>query len=103
MKTPEVIYLQICDGCYEDNRTVCENCNFDNQEATWCKDRINDSDAVYFSEEAVRNLLRDEYRQANNIVNMVSKHGVSVKGGGNLINVEKSVEDAIKKLKGGRK
>ena len=101
MKTPEVIYLQTCDGCYEDNRSVCENCNFEDQKTTWCKDRVNDTDTVYFSEEAVRNLLRDEYRQMNNLVNMASKQDVEIEG--DLINVEKSVESAIRKLKGGRK
>ena len=51
MNTPEVIYLQTCGDCAG---LDCATCNFDNLEVTWCKDKINDSDAAYFSEEHVR-------------------------------------------------
>lgn len=52
MKIPKLIYLQVCGEC-KDNE--CEKCNFDDlAEITWCKDRINDDDAVFFSEEHIR-------------------------------------------------
>lgn len=52
MNSPKVIYLQACAACQEND---CEKCNFDNiADITWCKYRINDDDAVYFSEEHIR-------------------------------------------------
>ena len=51
MKAPELIYLQVCGECKDND---CEKCNFDDlAEVTWCKDRINDNDVAYFSEEHV--------------------------------------------------
>ncbi len=94
METPKVIYLQTCGDCAG---LDCSTCNFDNlDEVTWCKDKINDSDAVYFSEEAVRSLLRDEYKQANNIIRFASRNEID----DDLIVVEQSVNSAIQKLKG---
>lgn len=94
METPKVIYLQTCGDCAG---LDCATCNFDNlDEVTWCKDKVNDSDAVYFSEEAVRSLLREEYKQANDIIRFASRD----KKGEDLIMVEQSVESAIKELKG---
>lgn len=94
METPKVIYLQTCGDCAG---LDCATCNFDNlDEVTWCKDKINDSDAVYFSEEAVRSLLRDEYKQANNIIRFASRNEID----DDLIVVEQSVNSAIQKLKG---
>ena len=96
MKTPEIIYLQTCGDCCGQN---CENCNFDTlDEVTWCKDKINDSDTAYFSEEAVRKLLRDEYASMNTLLRIATK-----KDDADVIEVEKSIETAIKKLKGGNK
>lgn len=52
MNKPKVIYLQVCGECQDND---CEKCNFDDlAEITWCKDRINDNDVAYFSEEHVR-------------------------------------------------
>ena len=96
METPKVIYLQTCGDCAG---LDCATCNFDNlDEVTWCKEKINDSDAVYFSEEAVRKLLFHEYEQANNLIDFASCAKKTLKGG--LIEVEKSVNQAIKFLKG---
>lgn len=56
MNTPEVIYLQTCGECHDND---CEKCNFDElAEVTWCKDRINDNDVAYFREESVKQYLR---------------------------------------------
>jgi hypothetical protein len=96
MKTPDTIYLQTCGDCCGQD---CENCNFDTlDEVTWCKDKINDSDTAYFSEEAVRKLLRDEYASMNTLLRIATK-----KDDADVIEVEKSIETAIKKLKGGKK
>lgn len=96
MKTPDTIYLQTCGDCCGQD---CENCNFDTlDEVTWCKDKINDSDTAYFSEEAVRKLLRNEYASMNTLLRIATK-----KDDANVIEVEKSIETAIKKLKGGKK
>lgn len=51
----------------------------------------------YFSEEAVRELLREEYKQANNIIRFASSALNPVKE--DLIEVEESIESAISKLK----
>lgn len=51
----------------------------------------------YFSEEAVRELLREEYEQANNIICFASNARKPLKEG--IIEVEKSIESAIIKLK----
>jgi hypothetical protein len=57
MTPPKKIYLQVCGSC-QDNE--CDNCNFDQlQEVSWCKDRINDNDVAYFSEEAIREAALD--------------------------------------------
>jgi len=96
MKTPDTIYLQTCGDCCGQD---CENCNFDTlDEVTWCKDKINDSDTAYFSEEAVRKLLRNEYASMNTLLRIATK-----KDDADVIEVEKSIETAIKKLKGGKK
>lgn len=56
MNTPEVIYLQVCGECHDND---CEKCNFDDlAEVTWCKDRINANDVAYFSEKSVKQYLR---------------------------------------------
>lgn len=100
MKTPGIIYLQTCGDCIPDvweGGCDCDKCNIDDLDGiTWSKDRINDSDAVYFSEEAVRSLLRDEYKQANNIIRFASRNEID----DDLIVVEQSVNSAIQKLKG---
>ena len=62
MNTPEVIYLQTCGDCAG---LDCATCNFDNLEVTWCKDKINDSDAVYFSEESVKQCLKQLIDEMN--------------------------------------
>lgn len=101
MRTPNVIYLQVCPEC-DDKR--CEQCpvKFDElSEITWCVDEINDTDAVYFSEQAVRELLRKEYKQANNVIRFASRSCEPVDE--DLIEVEASVESAIKQLKGEKK
>ena len=96
MKTPDTIYLQTCGDCCGQD---CENCNFDTlDEVTWCKDKISDSDTAYFSEEAVRKLLRNEYASMNTLLRIATK-----KNDADVIKVEKSIETAIKKLKGGKK
>lgn len=96
MKTPDTIYLQTCGDCCGQD---CENCNFDTlDEVTWCKDKINDNDTAYFSEEAVRKLLRNEYASMNTLLRIATK-----KDDADVIEVEKSIETAIKKLKGGKK
>lgn len=75
------------DCCGQD----CENCNFDTlDEVTWCKDKINDSDTAYFSEEAVRKLLRNEYASMNTLLRIATK-----KDDADVIEVEKSIETAI--------
>jgi hypothetical protein len=57
MTPPKKIYLQVCGSC-QDNE--CDNCNFDQlQEVSWCRDRINDNDVAYFSEEAIREAALD--------------------------------------------
>jgi hypothetical protein len=57
MTPPKKIYLQVCGTC-QDNE--CDKCDFDQlQEVTWCKDRINDNDVAYFSEEAIREAALD--------------------------------------------
>lgn len=68
MKIPKLIYLQVCGEC-KDNE--CEKCNFDDlAEITWCKDRINDNDAVFFSEEHIRQILREVVEDANHLIDI---------------------------------
>jgi len=99
MKPPKVIYLQACGTC-QDNE--CDKCDFNNlSEVTWCKDRIHDSDVAYFSEEAIRELLREEYKMENNIIRLAYRVRTPVNG--DIIEVDNSVESAIKKLKGDKK
>lgn len=52
----------------------------------------------YFSEEAVRGFLREEYKQANNLIRLASS-GLAAPVNGDIIEVEKSIESAISKLK----
>ena len=64
MKAPDIIYLQTCGDCcnHELCPKECEECNFDDlAEVSWCKDKIFDTDRVYFSEEAVLDLLTTAY------------------------------------------
>ena len=60
MKAPDIIYLQTCGECrnHELCPKECEECNFDDlAEVSWCKDKIFDTDRVYFSEKVVRTVL----------------------------------------------
>ena len=60
MEAPDIIYLQTCGDCcnHELCPKECEECNFDDlAEVSWCKDKIFDTDRVYFSEEKVMDLL----------------------------------------------
>lgn len=90
MTPPKKIYLQVCGSC-QDNE--CDNCNFDQlQEVSWCKDRINDNDVAYFSEEAIREAgfaILDKV-----CCLLASSHGI-------LINSAGITEDIIRVLKGG--
>lgn len=109
MKTPNMIYLQVCHGCelsadeLKDLKgqglDICTECwkthPFDTREVSWCKDRIDDNDVAYFSEEAVRELLREEYSQCAGLIKKVAKVE-------DLIKIDESVESAINKLKGGK-
>lgn len=57
MTPPKKIFLQVCGTC-KDNE--CDKCDFNNlSEVTWCKDRINDNDVAYFSEQAIREAALD--------------------------------------------
>lgn len=74
MKVPKLIYLQVCGEC-QDNE--CEKCNFDDlAEITWCKDRINENDAVYFSEEHVREVLKHVVEDANTLISCARQSAV---------------------------
>lgn len=89
MKTPDVIYLQVCGECKDND---CEKCNFDDfAEITWCKDRIYDNDVAYFSEEHVFKTL------------FASLHKLGVFLGatyGYYISAGTITEDIMRKLKG---
>lgn len=57
MTPPKKIYLQVCGTCQDKE---CDKCDFDMlQEVTWCKDRINDRDVAYFSEQSIRDAALD--------------------------------------------
>lgn len=93
MKTPDTIYLQTCVGCEE---TACHNCDFDSLDmVTWSKDQIEKSDAVYFSEQAVREALMKAYTHANLLA------------GDPQVGAERHarirVENVISKMKGGQR
>lgn len=85
MKVPDTIYLQNSGDCAD---LGCCDCTFE---------KLNDSDTAYFSEEAVRKLLRNEYEQCNRAVCIATRRKCD-----ELIKVDESVEDAIKQLKGGK-
>lgn len=68
MNTPEVIYLQVCGECHDND---CEECNFDDlAEITWCKDRIYDNDVAYYSEEHIRQVLKQVVDDANHLIDI---------------------------------
>lgn len=68
MNKPKVIYLQVCGECQDND---CEKCNFDDfAEITWCKDRINDNDVTYFSEEHIRQVLKQVVDDANHLIDI---------------------------------
>ena len=74
METPKVIYLQTCGDCAG---LDCATCNFDNlDEVTWCKEKINDSDAVYFSEANVRAVLSKVVEDANSLIGKARQSAV---------------------------
>ena len=63
MNTPGVIYLQVCGECHDND---CEKCNFEDiAEVTWSKDRIYVNDVVYFSEESVKQCLKQLIDEMN--------------------------------------
>lgn len=82
MTPPKTIFLQVCGTC-QDNE--CDKCDFDQlQEVTWCKDRINDNDVAYFSEQAIREAALD----------MLNTSWADS-------NFDKAIEFMIEQLKGG--
>jgi hypothetical protein len=44
MNIPEKIYLQVCGDCPQ---TDCKDCKFDEENVTWCVDRIFPKDVEY--------------------------------------------------------
>ena len=44
MEAPKKIYLQVCGDCPIND---CEDCKFEEDNVTWCKDRIFDNDVEY--------------------------------------------------------
>ena len=92
MSPPKIIYLQVCGSC-QDNE--CDKCDFnDLSEVTWCKDRINNNDVAYYSEQAIREAgfaILDKV-----CCLLASTHGI-------LINSVGITEDIIRVLKGGEK
>lgn len=98
MTTPELIYLQVCGECQDND---CEKCNFgDPAEVTWCKDRINDKDVAYFSEESVKQCLKQLIDEMNKDYSFVTtgKPFRYVR-----YDVNKTIEEFIKRMKGGDK
>ena len=60
MKEPDIIYLQTCGDCmnWDNCPEECLECDFnDLDEVTWCKDKIFDSDKLYFSERVLWNVI----------------------------------------------
>lgn len=98
MTPPKTIYLQVCGDC---NDHECDKCKFEDlEEITWCVEPINKKDVVYFSEQAIRDLLRKEYEQMNRIIDALPKPQMDSLESDNLIIVDASIENAIRKLKG---
>lgn len=63
MTPPKKIYLQVCGTCQDKE---CDKCDFDQlQEVSWCKDRINDNDVAYFSEEHIRAIANELYNNGD--------------------------------------
>ena len=93
MEAPDIIYLQTCGDCcnHELCPKECEECNFDDlAEVSWCKDKIFDTDRMYFSEKVVRTALASclafsDICDVNEITPLVEK-----------------VMSKIKELKGGK-
>ena len=102
MKVNDMIYLQTCGSCecHKVDPQECVQCEIGNPvdpgSVTWSQERIFVTDKVYFSEDAVRNLLRDEYKQCAGLIKKATK----IDG---IVKIEESVESAIRKLKGGEK
>lgn len=95
MKVPKLIYLQVCGKC-QDNEF--EKCNFDDlAEITWCKDKINDSDAAYFSEESVKQCLKQLIDEINRDYSFATtgKPFRYIR-----YDVEKTIDEFIGRLKG---
>lgn len=60
MKEPDIIYLQTCGDCmnWDNCPEECLECDFSELgEVTWCDDKINDSDKLYFSEGVLLNVI----------------------------------------------
>ena len=85
---PDVIYLQPCYGCPEDSEAVCEGCDFNDiskyVDVTWCEERIEENDKVYFSEKAVKDAVIDMLNYAN------------------IDNYDEAIAYLVKRLKGGK-
>lgn len=64
----------------------------------WSEEKIHDHSLAYFSEEAVRGLLREEYKQANYLIKTASKIKTPITS--DFIDVETSINSAINRLKG---
>ena len=69
MNIPEKIYLQVCGDCPQ---TDCEDCKFDEENVTWCVDRIFPKDVEYtrtdaFIEKAAEYLMDYEFNDSPTI------------------------------------
>lgn len=92
---PVTIYMQFCGECKGHD---CGNCDISG-DSTWCVDKVYDRDVPYFSERAVRELLRREYRSANARIITASMSATD----GILFDVEDRIDKVVKELKGGEK
>ena len=67
MKVPDIIYLQTCGECqnYHLCPKECKECQLDDNNVTWCRDRIYATDHPYYSEEAVTDAVIDMLNHGN--------------------------------------
>ena len=64
---------------------------------TWCKDRIYDGYTPYYSEEAIIEMLREEFEQANRLIELARNAGQKVFPP--FVNIEFAIMNALRRLK----
>jgi len=84
---PESIFLQVCGDCrlFPGHCNDCDQGFPDNEDVTWCGDRVFDSDIKYLRHDLVVRMLRECIQSPAGVVPETVKSILEEEGGGSPV------------------